>query len=166
MKKLGVLIVVIATACGLSVATASTGGKTYRLLGERPSGTRIPTVDATSPIPFNANYVALTAEQKEIVNAKFENLGSNDTPPFPARGLRAIYKPVISANRSLGKSGRLKLTALVNEQGQVESVVIHESPSKALSKRATRALRNAEFDAATCDGEACAMEFPFEIQFQ
>ena len=166
MKKLGILLVVATTVCGLSLANASTSKKSYNLLGDAPSGSNIPTVDATSPIPFNVSYVALTEAQKKIVKSKYDNLGVNDTPPFPSRGLKAIYKPVINANRSLGKSGLLKITAIVNKEGLVESVVVHESPSKALSKRATRALRNTQFDAGTCDGEACEMEFPFEIKFQ
>lgn len=166
MKKLGILVVLATTICGISIASANTSKKLYVLNGKAPTGTKILSVDAKSPLPFNKSYVALSNQQKDIVRAKYENLGANDTPPFPARGLKSIYKPVIDANRSLGKVGMLKLVATIDENGYVGSIEVKETPSKALSKRAIRSLRNTKFDAATCDGAPCEMTFPMEIKFQ
>jgi len=165
MKKLGKILVVATALFSIGAAHASTN-KTYRLLDKATTGTNIPSVVATSPVPFHLNYQKLSDEQKEIFRSKYDNLDANITPPFPSRGLRTIYKPIIKAHRSIGGTGTLKLTAIVNAQGTVESVVVHESPNEALSRRATSSLSKTQFDAATCDGESCEMTFPFEIKFQ
>ena len=169
MKKLGILLVATSAICGISSAHAAiekNSSELYKLRGDAPTGTLIPTIDATSPLPFNKNYVALSEKQQDIVKAKYENLGENDTPPFPARGLKTIYEPVIGANKSLGKTGKLKLIAIINKDGYVDTISVEETPSVALSKRAIRALRDTKFDAASCDGTPCEMTFPMEIEFQ
>jgi len=166
MKKLATLLVTATAICGISNASASIEKESYVLNGTPPTGTLIPSIDARSPLPFNKRYVALSDKQKDIVRAKYENLGVNDTPPFPARGLKSIYEPVISANKSLGKVGKLELIATVDEEGYVGKIIVKETPSKALSNRAIRSLRSVKFDAASCDGDPCEMTFPMEINFQ
>ncbi len=165
MKKLGKILVVATAIFGISAVSANTD-KTYNLLGEAPSGSKIPAVAATSPLPFNVSYSKMSEEQKNFFRSKYDNLGINDTPPFPSKGLRTLYKPVINTHRALGGVGTLKMTATISADGFVQSIEVHETPNKALAKRAKRALRNATFDSATCNGEKCAMTFPFEIKFQ
>jgi len=108
----------------------------------------------------------MSDEQKNYFRSKYDNLGINETPPFPSQGLRSLYKPVIEMQRSTGATGLLKMTAIVGADGLVQSIEVHEAPNKHLAKRAKRTLRNATFDAATCDGEKCVMTFPFQIKFQ
>lgn len=169
MKNLGISLIIATAALGVSNANANINkspSELHTLKGKAPTGTHILSVEAVSPLPFNKRYAALTNAQKEIVRSKYENLGVNDTPPFPSRGLKSIYAPVIGVNKSLGKVGELRLIATINENGRVSNIVVQETPSKALSKRAIRSLRNASFDAASCDGAPCEMTFPMAIKFQ
>jgi len=165
MKKLSQILIVATAILGVSSASANVD-KTYKLLGDAPSGSKIPTVTATSRLPFNSSYKDMSDEQKNYFRSKYDNLGINDTPPFPRQGLRSIYKPVIEMQRSTGATGLLKMTATVGADGLVQSIEVHEAPNKHLAKRAKRTLRNTTFDAATCDGKKCVMTFPFQIKFQ
>ena len=149
----------------LSTAHASTS-KVYHLKGEAPVGSKIPTIEAVSPISFSKRFASLSNEEKAVFKAKYEEIGVNDTPPFPSMGLRAIYKPVIKANKELNATGSLHLTATINANGFVESVKVIESPSVELTASAERILRSTQFDPASCNGVACEMTFPIEITFK
>lgn len=139
--------------------------KLFYLKGEAPSGSRIPLIDATSTIPFNKRFDALTAEQRNLVKAKFDNLRTSDTPPFPTSGLRAIYKPLINANQAFGNNSDLNVTAKVNSSGFVSDVIVHNSGNSQLINYIEQRLHQVKFDPAKCNGVACAMDFPIEIGF-
>ena len=153
-------------AVTLIASTASAAQKTYELKGEAPVGSRIKPVEATSPIPFNKPYSKLTEEQKTLVNSSYDNLATGDTPPFPAKGTKAIYKPIIKGHKKSPKPGKLIVSAMVDEQGRVVDVTVHESPSERMSDLATRVFNNTRFDAASCSGRPCRMEYNFELAFK
>jgi len=160
MKVSKVLAIVVLITLS-SNAFAST--KQYRLMGEAPFGTRIRSVDATSPIPFNKRYVELSDEQQELFRSRYQNLSENVQPPFPIKGLRAIYRPILKKNKSLADKGTLSLSIFVDESGLVESLTVVESPSIEMQKYVSEVLRDVKFEPAICAGDPCDMEFPVEL---
>ncbi|GHA01920.1 hypothetical protein GCM10008090_08920 [Arenicella chitinivorans] len=166
MKKSGVIISALAALLTVASASAASSQSSYHLRGEPPSGSKIPSVAATAPLPFDTSYVALSASQKALVKSAYESLGLNDTPPFPRHGLKQVYQPVIEANHKIGATGDLVLIADVNQFGFVETITVQASPAQALSLKAEEVLRSARFDPASCDGQPCRMTFPVKISFQ
>ena len=148
-----------------ATATAATN-KLYKLKGDAPTGTLIRSIEAVSPIPFNKRFASMNESEQNLFKAKYTEIGLNDTPPFPRSGLKAVYRPIVKANKSINASGSLHLTALVNANGFVESVKVIDSPDVKLSAVAEKTLLGTRFDAASCNGAACEMNFPFEITFE
>jgi hypothetical protein len=152
----GLLIAVIAT-------TALAGAKKYKLRGDPVGGSRFKTVDAVSLIPFNKAYGQLTAEQKQLFRLNYDQLSETENPPFPAKGTQSIYKPIIKGHKEIARAGNLFLIATIDKTGKVENVQVYNSPSESMTQYATNVLFNTTFDPATCAGQPCKMEFPFEF---
>ncbi|MFT5136746.1 MAG: hypothetical protein ACI9XU_000256 [Arenicella sp.] len=150
----------------ISTTAAAAAQKQYKLKGDAPEGSKIKTIDAISTIPFNKNYKALSAEQKEIFKATYGGLASGEIPPFPKKGTQVIYRPIIKAHKEIARSGNLFLVAMVNEKGKVENVSVYESPAESMTQLATNVLFNTAFDPASCNGKPCKMEFPFEFKLR
>jgi len=117
MKKITLLAISAAFVLSINAAHAGTEArssltpsKLFYLKGEAPTGSRIPSIDATSTIPFNKRFEALTADQQNLVKTRFDDLLNNDTPPFPSSGLRAVYKPLVNANQVFGDNRDLNVT--------------------------------------------------------
>lgn len=146
--------------------TAVAAQKQYKLKGDAPEGSKIRPIDAISPIPFNKSYKALTAEQKEMFKATYGGLANGEEPPFPKKGTQVIYKPIIKAHKEIARSGNLFLVAMVDEEGKVENVSVYESPADSMTQLATNVLFNTAFDPASCNGEPCKMEYPFEFKLR
>ncbi|MBL4671399.1 MAG: hypothetical protein JKX81_03995 [Arenicella sp.] len=173
MKKFTLLAISAAFVFSINAAHAGTSearsavtpSKLFYLKGEAPTGSRIPSIDATSTIPFNKRFDALTAEQQNLVKTKFDDLRNNDTPPFPTSGLRAVYKPLINANQVFGDNSDLNVTAKVNSSGFVSGVTVHNSGNPRLVNYIEQRLQQVKFEPAKCNGIACDMDFPIEISF-
>lgn len=146
-------------------ASANTN-KLYQLKGDAPTGTLIRSVEAVSPISFTKRFAKLNEREQKLFKAKYDELGLNDTPPFPRSGLRSIYRPIVNANKKINATGSLHLSATVNANGFVESVSVLNSPDVELTAAAEEILLSTRFDAASCNGAACEMTFPFEITFE
>jgi len=158
MKQLNLLIIAVAIifSASTTLATASPHSRLYTLKGEAPAGSRM---------PFNKRFDALTSQQQNLVKAKFDDLGKNDTPPFPVSGLQAVYKPIIKANKHYGSDRALEATATVDIAGNVRSITVHNNKNKRLVAYIERSLRGVKFEPAMCDGTACEMDFPIDIAF-
>ncbi|MFT6408591.1 MAG: hypothetical protein ACJAQ6_002011 [Arenicella sp.] len=137
------------------------GEKVYKLLGTAPKGRNMRPVEATSPIPFNKRYEQLDYRQMAIYRSYFEGLKETDTPPFPKKGIKEIYVPLIKGHKRIGGSGDLLVYAEINEKGGVDNVIVYESPTKKLADLATTVMFNTKFRPATCDGTPCTMDYPF-----
>ncbi|WP_417068083.1 energy transducer TonB [Niveibacterium terrae] len=117
-------------------------------------------------IPLNRRYSELTAEERKIVHAQYESLAVGDEPPFPLEG----YKPLVQAMTALQKAmmvwGELSLIALIDAEGNPQSVSAYGSPSPEMTKAAATVLMLTKFKPAVCAGKPCAMEFPFRLDFR
>lgn len=133
----------------------------YKLLGTAPKGRNFRPIEATSPIPFNKKLHQLSDRQRAIFRSYFENLNENDTPPFPKKGLKDIYVPLIKGHKRIGGVGELLVFTEVNEKGGVNNVTVYKSPTKKLADLATTVMFNTTFTPPTCDGTPCTMDYPF-----
>ncbi len=164
MKKLNALLIAATLIFSISASHATSSPKLYSLKGDT-HGSKIPSIDAQSTVPFNKRFDALTSQQQNLVKAKFDHLGVNDTPPFPVSGLKAVYKPLVKANKVYGDNSTLNVTATVSTNGTVTDVKVHNSNNVDLVSYIERNLQHAEFQPASCNGVACEMNFPIEISF-
>jgi len=158
--------VLVAAAILIMSSNVFALSKEYRLMGDAPAGSKIRKVDATSPIPFNKSYVEMSEEERALFKKQFKELSVNDRPPFPARGLRAIYRPILKKNRSLGEQGVLKMAISVDENGNVDKVTVINAPSTELEEYAAHIVKDVNFEPATCAGEPCDMDFPVRLVLQ
>ncbi len=156
---IGALVLIVTT-------TAAAAQREFKLMGESRSGSKFKQVDAVSPIPFNKNYTQLTEEQKELFRATYGGLAETEKPPFPVEGTQSIYRPIIEGHKEIARAGNLFLIAMVDENGKVENVSVYESPHTRMTEYASAVLFNTTFDPATCNGEPCKMEFPFEFKLR
>lgn len=161
----GVFILTIVTGMSLTTATAN-AQKQYKIMGDRKEGTKFRHVEATSPIPFNKSWARLTSEQQELFRASYGGLAAHEIPPFPKKGTEVIYKPIIKAHNIIKEGGNLFMVAIIDENGKVENVAVYETPHAKITEVATAALFSTEFKPATCAGEPCKMEFPFEFKLR
>lgn len=150
----------------LLTSTAVAAQKEYRLMGENRQGSKFRQVDAVSPIPFDKSYKQLNTSQKEAFRATYGGLAENEKPPFPVEGTQAIYKPIIKGHKEIARAGNLFLIAMIDETGKVENVSVYESPDSRMTEFASAVLFNTEFEPATCGGNPCKMEFPFEFDLR
>jgi len=157
MKNLATLVIAASLIFSINTAQAKTSPTLYTLKGDAQAGTLIPSVEATSTVPFNKRYNALTSEQQNLVKAKFDELGANDTPPYPLSGLAAVYRPVIKANKIYGDNSTLSITAKVNSSGKVSNIEVHNSDNQKMVAYIERKLQHTKFEAAKCNGVECEM---------
>jgi len=150
----------------LLICSTVTAQKTYKIMGDASVGSKFRPVEVESPIPLDKPYAELSAEQKSIFRSNYGVLKETEQPPFPAKGLEAIYKPLIKGHEKVSRGGMLFLVAMVDEKGKVENVAVYESPADSMTELANAVLFNTEFDPATCDGSPCKMEFPFEFKMR
>ena len=83
--------------------------KVYRWLGTAPKGRNMRPIEATSPIPFNKKFHQLDERQMKIYRSYFDGLKETDTPPFPKKGIKVIYGPLIKGHKNIGGGGDLSL---------------------------------------------------------
>jgi len=167
MKQLNLLIIAVAIifSASTTLATAPPHSRLYTLKGEALAGSRILATDATSTVPFNKRFDALASQQQNLVKARFDDLGKNDTPLFPVSGLQAVYKPIIKTNKHYGSDRALEATATIDIAGNVSNIAVHNNKNKRLVAYVERSLRSVKFEPAMCDGTACEMDSPIDITF-
>ena len=157
---------VIAAACaGLcAVAAAQEQSPQYKLK-RLTTGSAIPWDGASSKVAINRTYAQLGDEERGLVRAQYENMGPDDEPPFPAKGLRPMLQAIQEAQRKLLVSGELYLIATVESDGKVSSVKAIGSPSEEMVRFAASSMMFTPFKPGMCDGSACTMEFPLRYNF-
>ena len=146
--------------------TDAHAAKLYKLLGDAPKGSNRRPVEAESYIPFKKKYHQLTDEQRHLFRLNFKNIQDDEVPPFPQKGMRKIYTPLVKGHARVGGSGFLALTATIDEKGNVDKVAILLQPTKKLGDLAVAVMFNTKFKPATCDGMPCEMDFPFELELR
>jgi hypothetical protein len=145
--------------------------KMYQLLGRPKVGSKFKHVEAEFPIPFDKKYSQLTEKQQEIYQRIYTwlsgiDIGADQTPPYPVKGLEAVYRPIIKKNLLVAKNKVLFFVADIDKEGIAKSVAIYSSPNREFNDFVNTLMFATEFEPGTCDGEPCAMKFPFEIDLR
>ena len=118
-----------------------------------------------SAIPIDKRYSEFTSEEQAHVKSWYERMGPNDEPPFPLDGLRPLYSAVAAAQQKLLVTGSLSVAVAVNTQGEATSVDVFRSPDSQMTRVVASILMLQKYKPAFCSGVACAMQFPFRIEF-
>lgn len=154
-----------------SSAVEAKKAKTYKIMGDQKKGTKFRHIEAESPIPFDKNYDELSDEHKKIYRRLYKvlterALEETENPPFPAKGLRKLYKPLIRKNKLVAKNGIVFFVALIDEEGVSEKVTVYQSPNREFTEFVNILMFTTKFNPGTCDGTPCKMEFPFEMDLR
>jgi hypothetical protein len=120
----------------------------------------------STTIPLNFRYHELSAEQRQAFHLNYEQIADGDEPPFPADGLRPIVEALSKAQRKLLVKGDLRLLVDVDANGDAISVSAVGSPSPEMTKVAASVLLLTKYKPALCAGQACKMQYPFNLSFR
>jgi hypothetical protein len=123
-------------------------------------GTNVRAEIVRSPIPFDKKFAELTPEQMEVLRSKYNELGANDEPPFPAEGLNQIGREVARLEAAKQFHGPLVMTVKVDEKGDGTSVAVYKSPDDDFAHSVAVVLMKAKYKPAKCAGNPCTMDFP------
>ncbi|GAB2191051.1 hypothetical protein [Sessilibacter sp. MAH2] len=145
------------------VLSAFTNAKVYTLKGKPEVGSRFKTNLATSSVPFDKRYKQMAPEEQAIIRANYEDLGENDSPPFPNKGLKSIYLPLIKYHKLNLREGDLVAIATVSAKGVAEQVQVYSSPNQAMTEFIIALLFETKFDPGLCDGKPCQMEYLIDL---
>ena len=119
-----------------------------------------------SPLPLDRPYAQLTPQEQAIVKSQYETMGPEDEPPFPAHGLRPLYKAIASAQQRLRVQGPLVVFVDVDSEGRAVSVSVVQSPDPRMTQAAATILMLETYKPARCGGVACRMQFPLRTQLE
>jgi hypothetical protein len=117
-------------------------------------------------LPINKQYHELSASEKQELHSYYEHMGEGDEPPFPAEGLRPLFRAISKGQQQLLVEGDLFLIADVDTDGAVTSVKAIGSPSEDMTKFAASVLMLTKFKPALCKGQPCKMQFPLSFRFK
>lgn len=141
--------------------------KKFAVLQDRAStGSHIARAAITGfDVPVNKGYRDLTPEQQRVVKDKYPILQSGDEPPYPLQGEQPIAKAFSAGAQKLDVQGRMRIQAMINEQGEATAVTVLESPDPRLTEFAGQVLLVNRFKPAVCAGKPCAMGIQFRYNF-
>ena len=121
----------------------------------------------SSPIPLNKPYSKLNKEHQTWVRNHYDNMPEIDTPPFPSKGYGALIKPIVKTYQNLvGGTGKVLAIAMIGKDGKVKKVDIYHPNHEGVAKHISSMIYNTKFDAATCDGKPCVMEYMLDVQLK
>ena len=118
-----------------------------------------------SRVPVDKPFSELSEEDKAFWKSQYEGLGPTDVPPFPARGLKNLYKAMSVVQRKHLVRGNVTMFVQIDKAGRATSVSVITSPDPLLTEDIATILMLEEYTAALCAGVPCAMDFPFRASF-
>lgn len=150
-----------------SMTSAQTRESEYTIKEDRPSTWSLIRRDVItgSNVPVNKRYNEFTAEEKAVMKTYYQNMGPEDEPPFPEDGLRPIYSVIKQVQAKLLETGDLTIFVSIDANGAPVEVEILQSPSEEMTKFVSSILMFAKYKPAICNGQRCAMQFPFRFKF-
>ena len=145
--------------------------KMYTIKGDRKNGSKFRHIEASSPVPFTQTYEEFNDKHKSIYRQLYTiltetKLEDSQIPPFPEKGLQAIYRPIIKKNKLVAKNGMVFFVAQIDETGEPKKVTVYQSPNRLMTDFINTVVFATKFTPGSCDGEPCAMEYPFEMKLR
>jgi hypothetical protein len=167
MRLLTLSLLALLLMCGASQAgEPNTDARKYSLKDEEPTSSKIRRERVQgSRLPFDKPYADLTEDQKTVVRSQYEPMLVGDEPPYPITGLGPVYKAIGAAQQRLLVEGRITLVVDVDSRGNATSVTAYGDPDPRMTKFLTRLVLLEKYKPAICQGTPCAMQFPFNINF-
>ena len=173
-RKRGLIVAVFGALLG-TVAHAQTQAQAQTVLPPpeyaiKESGPRLGTnirekLAWSTELPLNRRYHELTAHEKSILNAMYEQMRDGDEPPYPLDGMRPVVDMLTKAQAKLLVTGELSLLVDVDAAGAPVSVAASGSPSPEMTQFAASIFMLTRFKPALCQGQPCAMKYPFRMRF-
>lgn len=151
---------VLLCCLALFAVTALADDDVHYLTIQPPTGSNIPLKVAHAPVPFNKSYKRLSKAEKLAFRELYQGLPEDVVPPYPRVGLRGLYLPLARVDSEIFQQGELFIIAKIDEDGEMTSISVFDSPNETISKLVLAQLQDTEFTPATCAGKPCAMEFP------
>jgi hypothetical protein len=155
-------------AAGLVACSLGAAAKDQYVLKEDvpETGSNIFRAALNWPVPPDASYEELTAEQKQTVRSEYMKLGANDEPPYPMYGMTGVLRDVSKMRRSnIPVTGKIHFAVGVDAAGNPRGVAVLASPDTQLSKAVAFSLMHTKYKPAKCDGRPCDGEFSFYYDF-
>jgi hypothetical protein len=125
------------------------------------SNLRRPRIEAEA-LPLNHTYEQLSEADRRRLHEVYPDLKEGDEPPYPLRGLRAVYEP-LSRDREGVIDEPMQARIMVGPDGRMQSLKMIKSPGFRAEAFLTKVMSKVEFKPARCGGEPCAMEFPVSV---
>jgi len=116
-------------------------------------------------VQLDKPFAELPADEQAFWKSQYEDLGPGDTPPFPVRGLKNLYKAMAVVQRKHQARGKLTMFVQIDKTGRATSVSVIASPDPLLTKDVAAIVMLEEYTPALCSGVPCAMDFPFRVSF-
>jgi hypothetical protein len=140
----------------------------YSLKQEQPdTGSHILRDAASgSRVQLDKPFRELPAAEQAFWKSQYEDLGPNDVPPFPARGLKTLYNAMSVVQRRHQVRGKVTMFVQIDKTGRATSVSVLASPDPLVTKDVAAILMLEDYTSAVCAGVPCAMDFPFRITFE
>ena len=165
-----VLLVTLASALAANAlpSFAQPIDPAHRLLSESPRpGSRIREVVASAKhFPIDKRYHELTEAEKAVLRGAYESMPDGDEPPFPAQGLAPIMKRLVQLQGRTRFEGVVHLHVKVNASGDATEVALVKHSSVEAAKAVAYVLVTTKYKPALCRGTACAMDYPFHMEFE
>ena len=166
MKRIrsGLAIAGLCFACATPVIAAEPS-ESYDIKEDTAAtGTLLKRSVIKGDVPFDKRYEQMTPEQRQRIKDRYEAMGSNDEPPFPADGLAPVMKAVLQAASAFHVDGPVEIETTIGPDGAARDVTFIRAPQNAQFKGyMTTLLMSTRYKAAVCGGKACVMGFPLQV---
>ncbi len=111
------------------------------------------------------SYDRLPVQYRERVRAFYDATKIDDEPPYPEKGLGALYFPLSKAQGKRMTVGLLAMHITVGADGNAVTVSVLASPDQQIQEIAEKAAMNIKFKPAKCGGISCLGIFPLRLAF-
>jgi len=145
------------------VLTASAADM-YALRDEQPeTGSNIYRTLLTWPVPIDARYEELNAQQKAIVRADYVTLSADDEPPYPAYGMTGVLKEIGNLRRAWVDGGTIHVAIRVDANGNPVGSAVLKAPDVKVAKAVIFPLMHTKYKPAKCHGVPCEADYSFRV---
>jgi hypothetical protein len=138
-----------------SVAPAANGPATSRPAKRRR--------DEVGALPYDLRYSELSPAQKDIVRSTYESLAADDEPPYPAKGIGVLMRPLHASAGWMHMDGWVDAIVDIDAHGVPLAVTIYKSPTPLITQLVGALLMENRYKPGLCKGQPCRMPFALRV---
>jgi hypothetical protein len=150
-------------APGMAARDKPVAGANYALTDDKDWNWFKSEIVRGGSVPFDKSYAELSHDEQQIVKSNYALLAEGDEPPYPLHGTKDTFLLLRQAISKVQASGTLRMVVMVDQDGNAESVTVHTTPHRDLSKFAADIAMIGKYKPARCSGKPCAMAFPYAV---